>query len=123
MSWLSNLLHIPHRPKDPIAANLQSFQIHRAYERVFIGLDGKLSPDAQIVIADLLKQGSVMSSVPVRKHDNSISVEETLINEGKRLMVLGILKRIYKKVSLGDELDPKEEEEIAETLLNEIRHL
>lgn len=120
MSLLAKLLRIPHQ-QTPISQELTAHQLGRAYQRCFLGADGKLHSDAQIVLADLTKQGGLIHSIPVRKLDGSLSVEDTLINEGKRLIVLGIYRRIYRKTSLTEGLTPEEETEIIDNIIEEVQ--
>jgi hypothetical protein len=121
MSLLRKLLRLPTK-QDTITEGLMAYQLMRSYERVFIGPDGNIHSDGRIILADLARQCGLVTSTPVRKVDGSISVEDMLINEGRRITLLGIYKRIYnKKANLADGLSTEEEDQIANNLIQEIQ--
>lgn len=121
MSLLRKLLRLP-RTTDATTEGLKAYQLSRAYERVFLDPQGHLHADARIVMSDLYQQAGIVVPTPYRKADGSISIEDTLINEGKRIMVLGLMKRIFKKKSLmEDGLSAEEEDTIAQTLIEELK--
>lgn len=85
-----------------------------------MGKDNKLTPDARIVMADLCHTCGLVDPVVMLKQDGAISVEHTLINEGKRQTVLGMLRRIYKQVPIADG-SPEEQDAAITHLIEEIQ--
>lgn len=119
MSLIQKLLRIPHKAEQ-LSPNLKAYQLQRAYVRLFLGPDGNLTPDAQIVLADLNQACGLTAAMPVRKLDGGISNEDTYINLGKREILIGIYRRIFKKQVLV-EGSTEEQDIVAQTLIEELK--
>lgn len=118
MSLFSNLLRLPHT-NEPVANNVKAHLLMRAYERTFLDAQGKLTADARLIIAELYSECGMIHPSPMRKLDGSISVEDMCIAEGKRIMVLGIMRRIFKKALPLGGSSPEEDDQLANTLIEE----
>lgn len=124
MGLLRKLLRLPQRlPKNVQADALKQIALLNAYRRTFLDGNGNFTDSARIVIADLYQQAGILGSTLHRKVDGSMSVEDMLLNEGKRIMVMGLLRRIYKRPISAGGATPEEDEDIAKTLLEEMSEL
>jgi hypothetical protein len=118
MGLLHRLLGIP-TSKEKHVTELKNYAVHCSYTRLFTDGGGNLTHDGKIVLADLCKQAGLIFPIVARKEGGEVSMEDMLLNEGKRIMVIGLMTRIFRNVALGKE--DETEEHLLTNLIEEIR--
>ena len=63
---------------------------HENYQTVFT------TPQGAEVLAHLLKEGFFFKTTAVRDALGNVDVNQTLLNEGKRMLALSVFKYVYK---------------------------
>lgn len=64
--------------------------LHENYQTVFT------TPQGAEVLAHLLKEGYFFKTTAVRDALGNVDVNQTLLNEGKRMLALSVFKYVYK---------------------------
>ena len=64
--------------------------VHENYQLVFS------TPQGKEVLAHILKEGFMFKATSALKNDGSVDSNQTLLNEGKRMLALSIFKYVNK---------------------------
>lgn len=72
------------------------FDLHNAYRRMYLTEDGKLTPDAELVLKDMMIFGRWWKSVTmISPTTRQVDPYATMQAEGRREMLQRIMERIY----------------------------